>query len=207
MSVVVISDETGRIAKQLRELARKTVTIGVHDDADARAAEAKVAAKAKEDKAAAKAAAKSGATPAATAVAPTETKAETAGYPIAELAAVHEFGTKDGRIPERSFLRAGLAKADEEIKLDLLGQIQDMIVTGAPSPHKIALRGGVLILGAVRKEISGGIAPALSEKTKARRDKKGSNSVGVASNVGQYTPLVDTGQLWQSLVVRVGEAG
>jgi hypothetical protein len=100
-----------------------------------------------------------------------------------------------------------MAAKGDEIAMDLIEQIEHMIEGGTPQPGQIALRGGVLVLGAVRETIAAGIAPELSPTTKQRRDEKGSNSVGVASNVGQYTPLVDTGQLWQSLVVRVGEAG
>tara|TARA_R110000868_G_scaffold312282_3_gene573193 strand:- start:5347 stop:5850 length:504 start_codon:yes stop_codon:yes gene_type:complete len=122
----------------------------------------------------------------------------------AEIAAVHEFG--DANIPERSFLRAGLDTAAETVPIDLAEQIEVMIEGGTMTPKKIATRGGVLILGAVRETIAAGIDPELSEQTKAARDAKGSNSTGIASNVGAYTPLVDTGQLWQSLVFRVSEA-
>jgi hypothetical protein len=166
MSVTVIQDHTGRIARQLRTLERKTVTIGVHGDSG--------------------------------------THGNT-GETVASIAAQHEFGTS--QVPERSFLRAGMAAKGDEIAMDLIDQIQHMIEGGTPQPGQIALRGGVLVLGAVRETIAAGIAPELSPTTKQRRDEKGSNSTGVASNVGQYTPLVDTGQLWQSLVVRVGEAG
>lgn len=122
----------------------------------------------------------------------------------AEIAAVHEFG--DANIPERSFLRAGLNLAAETVPIDLAERIEAMIEGRGQTAQGIAKRGGVLILGAVRETIAAGIDPELSEQTKAARDAKGSNSTGVASNVGAYTPLVDTGQLWQSLVFRVSEA-
>lgn len=166
MSVTVVSDQTGRIARQLRLLERKTVTIGVHGDAGTHG---------------------------------------NSGETVASIAAQHEFGTSS--VPERSFMRAGMAANGDEIADDLVKQVSKMIEGDGLQPGQIALRGGVLIQGAIRETIAAGIDPELSPTTKQRRDEKGSNSTGVASNVGQYTPLVDTGQLWQSLVVRVGEGG
>ena len=39
------------------------------------------------------------------------------GFTMIELAAVHEFGSEDGVIPERSFIRASLRKAHEDGEL------------------------------------------------------------------------------------------
>lgn len=125
----------------------------------------------------------------------------TGGESVAEVAATQEFGS--GNIPERSFLRAGIDQSYQTIGPDLIEQIQGMIANTGPTPTSIAKRGGVLILGAVRQVIADRIAPELAESTKQKRDEKGGNSVGVASNVGAYTPLVDTGQLWQSLTFKV----
>ncbi len=123
------------------------------------------------------------------------------GESVAQVAATHEFGA--GNVPERSFLRAGIDQSYQTIGPDLIEQIQGMIEGQGPTPTSIAKRGGVLILGAVRQVIADRIAPELAESTKQKRDEKGDNSTGVASNVGAYTPLVDTGQLWQSLAFKV----
>jgi len=136
--------------------------------------------------------------------APNPTGDDGAALPITmpELAAVHEFGSIKRKIPERSYMRTAMAKDSHEILYDLRQKLQD-VIEGRMSVKKLATRGGVLILGAVREVISAGIKPELAESTKESRDKKASHGGGLAANVGKYTPLVDSGQLWQSLVFRV----
>lgn len=133
---------------------------------------------------------------------PTDDDGKALPITMPELAAVHEFGAPERHIPERSFLRAAMAKDAQHILDDLRLKLDD-VINGTMSPQKLATRGGVLILGAVREVISAGIRPELAEVTKASRDKKASHGGGLVANVGKYTPLVDSGQLWQSLVFRV----
>jgi len=127
------------------------------------------------------------------------------GYPLPELAAVHEFGTKDGKIPERSFLRSAIEKSGEELTNDIDQQVQ-LVVEGKATAEKVMTRAGVLIVGAVKEGIAEGIAPPLAPRTIEARDKKAAHGGGLESLAGQHTPLIDTGQLFQSIVFKVGSA-
>lgn len=130
------------------------------------------------------------------------------GQPInmAELAAVHEYGTS--RIPERSFLRAGFdahREDTEERVTEALGKLID----GTYEPPQVLEYVGELMLGDVRDTIASGIKPELAESTRLSRDKKAAHGGGLAGLAGKYTPLVDTGQLINSLayVVDTSDAG
>jgi phage gpG-like protein len=106
-------------------------------------------------------------------------------FSMVDLALVHEFGSKDGRIPQRSFMRATCdAKRNEHIKLaDVL---QSKIIEG-----KLNLRQALGQLGEVAEKdmvqaINNGLLPQLKPAT-IRRKKNGSK------------PLIDTGRLKGSI--------
>lgn len=108
-----------------------------------------------------------------------------------ELGATHEFG--GGNAPERSFLRATV---DERVNAyrRFLGRIGRQYVDG-----KMTLARGLGLLGLkvvadVRKRITDGISPPLEDATKKRKE--------VGGKAGD-TPLVDTGQLINSIAHRV----
>jgi len=125
-----------------------------------------------------------------------EAMANREGISNAELAAVHEFGTKDRRIPERSFLRSTFDENKGEYKRDidkLVGQTVDRVKAGAPSG--LVLEGELRLLGEdyrkdILRRINAGIRPDLKPATKKRKK-------------GETTPLIDTGQLRNSISVVV----
>lgn len=167
MRVTVVRSRRKQLVAALRELASKTVTVGVHGDA-----------------------------------APVvDDDGKPTGFRMADLAAVHEFGS--GHIPERSFLRAAVAEHGESIAANVRDELGKMIERDAIDAKKLLTRGGVLLVGAVRETISNRIPPPLAESTKRQRDRKAAHGGGLAANVGSYTPLVDTGQLWQSIVFEI----
>lgn len=132
--------------------------------------------------------------------APKHTDEQGQAINMAELAAVHEFGTS--RVPERSFLRAGFDAHREETEQrvsDAVGKLLD----GAFEPGQVLEYAGELLLGDIRETISAKIAPDLAPATKASRDKKAGHGGGLAGLAGSYTPLVDTGQLIGSLAYKV----
>lgn len=106
-------------------------------------------------------------------------------FSMVDLALVHEFGSKDGRIPQRSFMRSTCdAKRNEHIKLSDI--LQSKIIEG-----KLNLRQALGQLGEVVEKdmvqtINHGIAPNL--KTATVKRKKGSSK-----------PLIDTGRLKGSI--------
>lgn len=132
--------------------------------------------------------------------APSHTDQEGTTLNMAELAAVHEFGTS--RIPERSFLRAGFdAHRDDTEKRvnEGLGKLLD----GEYEPSEVLEYVGELLLGDIRETIAEGLKPELAPMTKASRDKKAAHGGGLEGLATSYTPLVDTGQLIGSLAYKV----
>jgi len=128
------------------------------------------------------------------------------GEPInmAQLAAVHEFGTS--RIPERSFLRAGVASKQTEIGDRAKLGVQRLVDGEYDAPEVLEFL-GELILGDIRELLQAGVKPELSATTIASRDKKAGHGGGVAGMAGSHTPLIDTGQLIGSLAYKVGGEG
>lgn len=112
------------------------------------------------------------------------------GTPIAVIAAVHEFGSADGQIPERSFLRVPLRSGQDRFKQIFQAGLPQ-VVSGELSMFQLMSQVGAAGVGASQEAISQGIQPPLAQSTV---DSKGSS-----------TPLVDTGRLRQSITFVVGE--
>lgn len=106
------------------------------------------------------------------------------GAPIAVIGAVHEFGSADGRIPERSFLRVPLRQNAEDFKSVWRAQISK-VVEGELSMHQVMSQLGARAVAVSQEAISEGIAPGNAESTKKRK--------------GSSKPLIDTGALRQSI--------
>ncbi len=102
------------------------------------------------------------------------------GFSMLDLATVHEFGSKDGRTPQRSFIRSTCdAKQKEHLKL--IAKLQGRLLAG-----KIAMKQALGIVGSavtsdIVQTINTGIKPELKLATIKR--KKSSK------------PLIDTGRL------------
>ena len=103
-------------------------------------------------------------------------------FSMLDLATVHEFGSKDGRIPQRSFIRT-TCDAGQQKYVKLMAKLQGMYIDG-----KIALKQVLSMLGCIVEKdivqtINRGLEPALKPATIKRRRKKSSK------------PLIDTGRL------------
>ena len=99
---------------------------------------------------------------------------------LAELAAVHEFGTKDGRIPERSFLRSTFDDKREEMVRageKLMGAVLD----GKMDVDRALGLLGAKLASDVKAKITSSIPPPDKPATVARK--------------GSSTTLIDTGRL------------
>jgi hypothetical protein len=115
-----------------------------------------------------------------------------------QIGAIHEFGS--GRIPERSFLRSTVDGSDKIVKT--AEQAASDVAHGKLSAEKAANRVGVVAVGAVKRTIQSRIPPPLSQQTLERRAAKGAHGGGLASMGGAATPLIDSGQLIQSIQYR-----
>lgn len=115
-----------------------------------------------------------------------------------QLGAVHEFG--GGNVPERSFLRSTV---DGGGPLETAEQLSADVARGKLSADKAAQRLGVMTVGQVKQTIASKIPPPLSPDTVKKRMEKGAHGGGLASLGGATTPLIDTGQLVQSIQYKV----
>ncbi len=109
------------------------------------------------------------------------------------LAQVHEFGAdlpNGGRIPERSFLR-GTARAERKNIARDQGKILDAFLKGQVKIEVALAILGETIVNRVRKRIKDGINPKLKPATVRRK--------------GSSVPLIDTGQLINSIAYAVGK--
>lgn len=106
----------------------------------------------------------------------------------AQLAAIHEYGSADGRIPERSFLRSTMEKMHAGYRL-LLRRLGGAVATNRITADEALGIIGEKAVADVRATIRGGVSPA---NTPATIDRKGSS-----------TPLIDTGQLINAITYEV----
>lgn len=104
------------------------------------------------------------------------------GFRMSDLAAVHEFGSPDRNIPERSFLRASVSNNQGRY----FKFLSDRLIKGGGEPEKILNELSVVAQDDVREYIVNGKFAPLSEKTVKRK--------------GSSKPLIDTGRLRQSIV-------
>lgn len=115
------------------------------------------------------------------------------GTPIAVIGAVQEFGSADGHIPERSFLRVPLA-ANTQLFRQIFKELMPQVLGGQMTMFQLMESVGARAAAVSQEAISAGIAPPNAPSTIARK--------------GSSTPLVDTGFLRQNItyVVEDGES-
>lgn len=108
------------------------------------------------------------------------------GTPVAYVATIHEFGTS--RTRARPFMRPAVAEHGQEW-LDLLAQGAKASMQGGPSPAAVLEMVALSAAGNVAEKIQEVTSPSLSLVTTARK--------------GHSKPLVDTGQMIQSVTGKV----
>jgi hypothetical protein len=117
----------------------------------------------------------------------------------AQLAAIHEFGTRDGRIPERPFLRGTFRRNRESYRGFLLQVTRDGVVRG-----KISLKEALGLLGLkMQADIRNTIQHSIdlvpnAESTMIRKLK-----LSTRGSVSMPRPLIDTGRLLGSITYEV----
>jgi len=103
---------------------------------------------------------------------------------IAKLGMIHEFGSKDGSIPERSYLRSTMTEVDKKLKR-MLKKFSTSIALGRMDKHRALGIVGEFLVTAFKNKIQDGVPPPLKTKTVKRK--------------GSDHTLIDTGQLRDSL--------
>lgn len=122
---------------------------------------------------------------------------EKTGESTAAIAAVHEFGSEDGRIPERSFMRAGILFYRNELRArakDDLLQVAQGRMSMLTALERLGLAASSNIKRYIRSSGEGTFAP-LAPATIAAKT--------VGGKAGTK-PLIDTGNMMQSITYVVG---
>jgi len=112
------------------------------------------------------------------------------GAPLAVIGAVQEFGSADGRIPQRSYLRVPLRANMDTYRQIIRRGVVD-VVRGGVTSRALMEQVGARAAGDSQAAIEAGISPGNAESTIRRK--------------GSATPLVDTGRLRQSITYEVDE--
>lgn len=116
---------------------------------------------------------------------------------VAQIGATHEYGVPELRIPRRSFLRVPLTKKTKEIFKLIEKDLKVSKINITKALGRLGAKGQSVVLEAFKTQ-GGGSWRKLSKFTESRR-KKGKGS-------GSNKPLIDTGQLRQSITFEVREA-
>lgn len=115
---------------------------------------------------------------------------EGAEFNMASLATVHEFGSTDGNIPERSFMRLTMTGQKARF-LEMNKRLIGSIASGKRTPKQALGTAGEVIAAAMKEQISKGIDPKNADATILR--KKSS------------TPLIADGDMQRAIThVEVG---
>ncbi len=107
---------------------------------------------------------------------------------VVEVASFHEFGR--GNNPERSFIRSTF-DGNRKAYATMMRKLADKVITGKMQPKMALGVVGMKVQSDIQKRIETGIAPPLKAATIARKRST--------------KPLIDTGQLKNSVTYQVGD--
>lgn len=122
-------------------------------------------------------------------------------FTMAQLAAVHEFGSRNGRIPQRSFIRSTFDESQAKIIAAVL-KAAKLVSLGSISDDSAKKQLGLLGEKLIKQKIRSNIPPKLSPETIARKKAKPSNS-----KFGGTIALIDTGRLINSIRYKIRQKG
>jgi DNA-nicking Smr family endonuclease len=109
---------------------------------------------------------------------------------MAQLGAVHEFGSKDGRIPERSFIRSGMSEVDKKLKR-MVKKLSISVSLGRMDKKKALGIVGEFLVNTFKNKIQDRIPPPNKAATVRRK--------------GSDHTLIDTGQMRDSIEWEIQE--
>jgi hypothetical protein len=134
---------------------------------------------------------------------------------VAEIAAIQEFGTKDGVIPSRPFIRSTFDRMRNEVQRDL-DKLAAEVLFGEKTPKAALDWIGLKVSAAMKKTVTTGseVPPPNAPATKARKERRGRNSkwgvrtlVDTGRMVGAITWAVITKKSGMDVVVKKGGHG
>lgn len=110
------------------------------------------------------------------------------GFSMVDLAMVHEYGSKDGTIPRRSFISS---TCDNKVKehISFIRALENKVFSGELSKKQALTQLGEVVSKDMVQTINDGIKPELTPATIKRK--------------GSSKPLIDTGQLKGSITHEV----
>ena len=133
----------------------------------------------------------------------------------ATLAYIHDKGSPAANIPARPFMDPGIKDVQDKIAKQLAQGAKGLLVQNDASVINTSLnRAGLIAQNSIKRVINNGIAPALALSTlqaRARRGRKGakteiaSREAGNEATLTNAKPLVDTGQLRNSITYVVNK--
>ena len=118
-------------------------------------------------------------------------KHDNSAFTLVELMAIHEFGSADGTIPDRAPIRLTFETNQKEMAAFIAPLARQVITNGMPVERALGLL-GIKGVAEIKKTITqSDLPPPLKPATIARK--------------GSDRPLVDTGQLINSIQYEVGD--
>lgn len=117
---------------------------------------------------------------------------ESARLTNVEIGLIHEFGAPKAHIPERSFLRSTFAEQREKV-IQVAAKAAQKVYADESGFERRLGQIGLYLAAEVKKKIVSKIAPPNAPSTIARK--------------GSSTPLVDTGQLLDSITHAIKREG
>lgn len=126
----------------------------------------------------------------------------------AAIAYIQDQGAPERNIPQREFMRPGVENAQDPIIAQLERGLRAALADNMEGVLKSWEGAGIAAQRGIQNAIKEGIPPPLSERTlqaRARRGRTGATlelerrEMGEAPSIDYATPLMDTGELLQSI--------
>ena len=115
------------------------------------------------------------------------------GYPLAELAAVHEYGSMDLHTPERRWIRGTFEKYNDELVQMQKGIAKKLVTTEMTVEQALGLLGTWAVNKVKTHVKKDTITPDITQATKKAK--------------GSSRPLIDTGLMVNSVTFRIDLKG
>lgn len=112
------------------------------------------------------------------------------GFTNVDIGAVHEFGSRDGRIPERSHFRSVANEQQPHVQARLIALATNKMFKGLDPEAELRMMGEEF-RGEIIKKIKSGISPPLKKATLRAKDR------------GPGPPLWNTGQYINAISVEI----
>lgn len=126
----------------------------------------------------------------------------------AQIYAVHEFGSRDGKVPERATMRPTVDANREKYQRYLESQLA-AIQDGKAPPKMVLGRLGAMVQADIKKAIVDLQTPPLADSTIEAKKRRAGTTLAPGQDIkdvgGEDTgnPLVDTGQMLNSVTWKV----